>query len=370
MRANWVKRALFLADRVALIRQAVGAFKTHLPASSPVNLIRERDETGRVYVSSYPTMMGLINELESGRRRFGPGYFDLVVIDEAHRSVYQKYRAIFDYFDSFLVGLTATPKDEVDINTYHLLDLERGVPTDFYDIDQAVEDGFLVPPRGVEVPVKFHREGIDYDRLSDEEKEAWDALEWDDSGNVPKRVEAAALNAWLFNEDTVDKVLAHLMENGLPVAGGDRIGKTIIFAKNQAHAEFIIERFDANYPGYKGAFARAIHHAIAYAQSLIDDFSNPERVPHVAVSVDMLDTGIDIPDVVNLVFFKPVYSKTKFWQMIGRGTSLRPDIFGPGQHKSCFYIFDYCGNFEFFDENPGRPEGRLPASLSKRLFTA
>ena len=308
-RCNWAKRVLFLADRVALVNQAVGAFKTHLPSSSPVNLVTERDQQGRVYVSTYPTMMGLINDVRDGRRRFGPGYFDLVVIDEAHRSVYQKYRAIFEYFDSFLVGLTATPKDEVDINTYHLFDLERGVPTDFYDIDQAVDDGFLVPPRGVDVPVKFQREGIDYDKLSEEEKEAWDALEWDDSGSVPTRVEAAALNAWLFNEDTVDKVLAHLMENGLRVKGGDRIGKTIIFAKNQTHAEFIVDRFDVNYPRYRGAFCRAIHHGVNYAQTLIDDFSTPEKPPHIAVSVDMLDTGIDIPDIVNLVFFKPVYSQ-------------------------------------------------------------
>ncbi len=368
-RCNWAKRVLFLADRVALVNQAVGAFKTHLPSASPVNLVTERNESGRVYVCTYPTMMGLINIVENGVRRFGPGHFDLVVIDEAHRSVYQKYRAIFEYFDSFLVGLTATPKDEVDVNTYHLFDLERGVPTDFYDLDQAVKDGFLVPPRGIDVPVRFQREGIDYDRLPDEEKEIWDALEWDDDGNAPSRVEAAAINAWLFNEDTVDKVLAHLIENGLAVRGGDRIGKTIIFAKNKAHAEFIVERFDANYPHYKGAFARAIHHGVTYAQNLIDDFSNSEKVPHIAVSVDMLDTGIDVPEVVNLVFFKPVYSKTKFWQMIGRGTRLRPDLFGPGLHKSCFYVFDYCGNFEFFKQDVPRPEGRPADSLSKRLFT-
>jgi len=255
------------------------------------------------------------------------------------------------------------------MNTYHLFDLERGVPTDFYDIEQAVEDGFLVPPRGIDVPVKFQREGIDYDKLSDEEKEAWDEIEWDDSGTIPTRVEAAALNAWLFNEDTVDKVLAHLMENGIRVKAGDRIGKTIIFAKNQAHAEFIIKRFDVNYPEYKGTFARAIYHEVKYVQTLIDDFGSAEKEPHIAVSVDMLDTGIDVPEVVNLVFFKPVYSKTKFWQMMGRGTRLRPDLFGPGDGKKCYYVFDYCGNFDFFRQNVPRPEGRLADSLSKRLFT-
>jgi type I restriction enzyme, R subunit len=368
-RCNWAKRVLFLADRVALVNQAVGAFKTHLSSSSPVNLVTDRDEAGRVYVSTYPTMMGLINEMQDGKRRFGVGYFDLVVIDEAHRSVYQKYRAIFDYFDSLLVGLTATPKDEVDINTYSLFDLERGVPTDFYDLDQAVADGFLVPPRGIDVPVKFQREGITYDNLSDEEKELWDATEWDEDGNIPSQIAAPALNAWLFNEDTVDKVLAHLMDNGIKVKGGDRLGKTIIFAKNQAHAEFIVERFDANYPQYKGAFARTIHHGVKYAQSLIDDFSNTDKLPHIAVSVDMLDTGIDIPDVVNLVFFKPVYSRSKFWQMIGRGTRLRPDLFGPDDHKTCFYVFDYCGNFDFFQLAVPEAEGRLTDSLGKRLFT-
>ena len=369
IRCNWVKRVLFLADRLPLVKQAVGAFKTHLPSSLPVNLVTDKDETGRVYICTYQSMMGLINEIQEGRRRFGPGYFDLVVIDEAHRSVYQKYRAIFEYFDSFLIGLTATPKDEVDINTYHLFDLERGVPTDSYSLEEAVKDGFLVPPRAVSVPLKFPRQGIEYKDLSDEEKELWDAIEWDDSGSIPTRVEPAALNAWLFNEDTVDKVLAHLIENGLTVKGGDRLGKTIIFAKSQAHAEFIVERFDANYPQYKGAFCRAIHHAIPYAQTIIDDFSATEKMPHIAVSVDMLDTGIDIHDVVNLVFFKPVYSKTKFWQMIGRGTRLRPDLFGPGHDKTCFYVFDFCGNFEFFQQNIPAAEGRLSDSLSKQLFT-
>jgi type I restriction enzyme R subunit len=208
MRCNWAKRILFLADRIALVDQAVGAFKTHLPSSSPVNLVTDRDGDGRVYVSTYPTMMGLIDELQYGRRRFGPGHFDLIVVDEAHRSVYQKYRAIFDYFDSLLVGLTATPKDEIDINTYQLFDLERGVPTDSYDLEDAIKDGFLVPPIAVSVPIKFPREGIAYKDLPPEEQEVWDALEWDEEQPVPEKVEPAALNAWLFNEDTVDKVLA------------------------------------------------------------------------------------------------------------------------------------------------------------------
>ena len=299
MRCNWAKRILFLADRVALVRQAVNAFKNHLPDSSPVNLVTEKDTEGRVFVSTYPTMMGLIDDTQDGLRRFGVGHFDLVIIDEAHRSVFQKYRAIFEYFDSLLVGLTATPKDEVDRNTYSLFDLENGVPTDAYGLEEAVNDGFLVPPKAVSVPLRFQREGINYNDLSEEEKEQWDALEWDEEGGVPDRIEAEAVNKWLFNKDTVDKVLAHLMTRGLTVAGGDRLGKTILFAKNQAHADFIADRFNINYPHYKGEFARVITFKTEYAQSLIDYFSNKDKPPHLALSVDMLDTGIDIPEVLN-----------------------------------------------------------------------
>lgn len=371
MRCNWAKRVLFLADRVALVNQAVNAFKRHLPDASPVNLVTEKDAEGRVFVSTYPTMMRLIDETRGGQRRFGVGHFDLVIIDEAHRSVFQKYRAIFDYFDSLLVGLTATPKDEVDRNTYGLFDLENGVPTDAYSLDEAVSDGFLVPAKAVSVPTKFQREGIKYNQLSEEEKDQWDALEWDEeAGEVPDRVEAEAVNKWLFNKDTVDKVLEHLMTRGMTVAGGDRLGKTIVFAKNQHHAEFIADRFNANYPHFKGAFARVITFKTEYAQSLIDNFSNKDKAPHIAISVDMLDTGIDVPEVVNLVFFKLVRSKTKFWQMIGRGTRLCKDLFGPGQDKESFYIFDYCQNLEYFSQNPEATDGALGESLGKRLFKA
>jgi len=368
MRAGWVKRALFLADRIALVNQAIGAFKTHLPSVAPVNLVTDKDTEGRVYVSTYPTMMGLIDEMKNGVRRFGTGHFDLIVIDEAHRSVYRKYRAIFDYFDSYLLGLTATPRDEIDRDTYRLFELERGVPTDVYDLDEAVADGWLVPPLAVAVPLKFQREGIRYDELSDEEKEQWDALEWTEDGDIPDRVDASALNKWLFNADTVDKVLEHVMTHGLTVQDGDRLGKTIVFAKNHAHAVFIAERFDVNYKHLKGQFARVIDFKTEYAQSLIDDFSDQAKPPHIAISVDMLDTGIDVPEVVNLVFFKIVRSKTKFWQMLGRGTRLKPDLFGPGKHKDHFLVFDFCQNFEFFNQNPKLTDGALGPSLTERLF--
>ena len=370
-RAGWAKRVLFLADRVALVRQASNAFKAFLPGSSPVNLVMEKEDTGsRVLLSTYPTMMNLIDEAKSdGTRRFGPGHFDLVVIDEAHRSVYQKYGAIFSYFDSLLVGLTATPKSEVDKNTYRLFDLENGVPTFAYELDEAVSDGYLVPPRPVNVPLKFQQQGIRYDDLSEDEKAEWDAAEWDEEGTVPDKVDAAAVNKWLFNTDTVDKVLGHLMEKGLKVEGGDRLGKTIVFAKNHAHALFIEERFNKNYPHLKGQFARVIDNYESYAQSLLDDFSTPNKAPHIAISVDMLDTGIDVPEVVNLVFFKQVRSKTKFFQMIGRGTRLCRNLFGPSRDKEFFYLFDYCGNLEFFGQNPqGVEGGNAQDALGKKLF--
>ena len=321
-RAGWVKRALFLADRVSLVSQAVSAFKAHLPESSPVNLVTEKDKVGRVYVSTYPTMMGLIDET-----RFSVGHFDLVVIDEAHRSVYQKYGAIFRYFDSLLVGLTATPREQVDRNTYALFDLEPGVPTDAYELGTAVADGFLVPPRVQQVDLRFPREGIDYNSLSEQEKEQWESLDWGDDVDpdaLPDRVNASAINNWLFNEDTVDKALRHLMEHGHKVDGGDRLAKTILFARNHEHAKFVEQRFNRHYPQHAGHFARVIDHYAKYAQSLIDDFSQKNKAPHLAISVDMLDTGIDVPEVANLVFFKPVYSKIKFWQMIGPWNAALP----------------------------------------------
>ena len=367
MRAGWVKRVLFLADRVSLVRQATKAFAANLPAVTTVNLLESPDAQGRVYVSTYQTMMNHINSTDSDVKRFGIGHFDLIVIDEAHRSIYAKYGALFDYFDCYLVGLTATPKDEVDRNTYSLFQLQNGVPTYAYSLDDAITDGYLVPPKAVSVPVHFPREGIKYDELSDEEKQQWDEMEWGEDG-PPDEVDPAAMNQWLFNESTVDQVLEHMMTKGERVASGDRLGKTIIFAKNNLHAEYIAERFNVNYPQYKGEFARVITFKTEYAQSLIDDFSIKDKAPHIAISVDMLDTGIDVPEVVNLVFFKRVRSKTKFWQMIGRGTRLCPDLYAPGQDKHFFYILDYCQNLEYFRQNPEATAGAAGDSLDARLF--
>lgn len=369
IRAGLVKRALFLADRVSLVRQARNAFAAHLPDSAPVNLVTDPSGTGRVYVSTYPTMMNLIDRADHSGRRFGPGHFDLVIIDEAHRSIYKRYRAIFEWFDSYLVGLTATPRDEVDRDTYRMFDLDPGHPTDFYGLEEAIEDDFLVPFDPISLPTRFMREGIRYDDLSDEEKDQWDELEWGDSGRRDE-VAAGEINTYLFNADTVDKVLAHVMEHGIRVSGGDKIGKTIIFAANRSHAKFIEERFNAGWPNYGGTFARSIVHGESYSQTLIEEFEVADKEPQIAISVDMMDTGIDVPEVVNLVFFKMVRSKTKFWQMVGRGTRLCPDLFGPGIRKTEFRIFDVCGNLEFFGSNPELSDPKVPKSLTERLIEA
>jgi type I restriction enzyme R subunit len=368
-RSNWIKRVLFLADRTSLVLQAERAFRRFLPDCSPVNLVTNRGGEGRVFLSTYPTMMNLIDaENAHGVKRFGVGHFDLVIIDEAHRSVYQKYGAIFAYFDSLLTGLTATPREEIDRNTYELFEREIGHPTDEYGLDQAVADGFLVPFKPISVPLRFPREGISYAALSDDEKAQWDLLDWDENVQNAGRVDSGAINAWLFNADTVDKGLEVLMTQGCHEAGGDRLGKSVIFARKQEHAEFIRERFDHNYPHLAGKAARVIHNKVKYAQSLIDEFADPASDLRIAISVDMLDTGIDIPEIVNLMFFKPVRSRTKFWQMVGRGTRTCKDLFGPGRDKECFWIFDLCQNLEFFLGHGGAESTAAPETLSTRLF--
>ena len=371
MKANAVQKVLFLADRTSLVVQATNAFKANLPDSAPVNLVDSKNQNGRVYLSTYQTMMGLIDEVNAdGTRKYGTGMFDMIIVDEAHRSVYQKFGEIFKYFDSLLVGLTATPRDEVDRDTYALFGLESGVPTDYYDLDQAIADGYLVPPKAFSVPLKFMRQGVKFNELSEQEKEHWNELDWG-GDDAPEEVNASKINKELFNTGTVDKMLQHLMENGIKVEGGDMLGKTIIFAVNQNHANFIAERFDKNYPQYDGKFARVITHSTKYAQSLIDSFSKKELAdPQIAISVDMLDTGIDVPEVVNLVFFKAVRSKVKFMQMIGRGTRLCKDLFAPGMDKKEFYIFDYCSNFEYFNENPDGAPVSTTEPLGQRLFKA
>lgn len=374
-KCNWVKRVLFLADRNALVTQAKNAFNEHLPELSSIDLTKEKEaDHTRLVFSTYPTMLNKIDSAKTdGQRVFGVGHFDLIIIDEAHRSVYQKYRAIFEYFDAMLIGLTATPKTDIDHNTYGLFGIEDNNPTFAYELDKAVADEFLVPPKSLSVPLKFQREGVKYHELSKKEQEEYEDKFGDPTKDeAPDSIGSSALNKWLFNSDTVDKVLEHLMTDGIKVDGGDKLGKTIIFAKNHEHAVFIEERFNKNYPEYNGKFLRVIDNYETKAQDLLDKFTDPysEQDPQIAVSVDMMDTGVDAPRVVNLVFFKLVKSASKFWQMIGRGTRLCPDLFGPGDHKKEFLIFDYCQNFEFFDEHPNGYESTQSKPLLQQIFEA
>jgi type I restriction enzyme, R subunit len=368
-RATWVKRVLFLADRTALLTQAFRAFQTHLPTVIPVDLTKDNNAgSADVVLSTYPTIFNRINATDGDVRLFGPGHFDLVVVDEAHRGIYKKYQILFEYFDALLVGLTATPRKEIHRDTYKIFDLQAGVPTFAYELQDAISDRYLVPSRGIDIPFKFLRDGVKYSELSPEEQEEYEEKFRDeDTGDVPDEINAVALNNWLFNKNTVDQALEILMERGIKIDGGDRLGKTIIFARNHNHAEFIVERFDTSYPHYKGKFAQVIDSHNSYAQSLLDDFSTPQNDLTIAVSVDMLDTGVDIPEVVNLVFFKPVYSQVKFNQMIGRGTRLCPNLFGVGQDKKEFLIFDLCANFINFEQDLKMADPEGAASLTATL---
>ena len=358
---GWVKNILFLADRNSLVTQAKRSFVNLLPDLSVTNLCEEKDNyTAHCVFSTYQTMYNVIDSVQDEEGKlFTCGHFDLVICDEAHRSVYNKYRDIFNYFDAPLVGLTATPKDEIDKNTYEIFELENGVPTYGYELAQAVRDGYLVDFLSVETKLKFIEQGIVYDDLSDEDKRAYEDTFEDENGELPDSIASSALNEWIFNEDTIRQVLNTLMTHGLTIDYGSKLGKTIIFAKNHTHAEKILSVFNQEYPHLPG-FAKVIDNYMTYAQSAIDEFSDPKKLPQIAISVDMLDTGIDVPEVLNLVFFKKVMSKAKFWQMIGRGTRLCPGLMD-GKDKDKFYIFDFCGNFEFFRMNKGRPTANMIA---------
>ena len=376
-RGKQITNILFLADRTALVKQAKDDFKNYLPDMSLCNLCTNKDDrNARIVFSTYPTMLNAIDDVKSkdGTRLFTPAHFDLIIIDESHRSIFKKYRVIFEYFDAIMVGLTATPKTEVDRNTYDFFEMEHGVPTYAYDYETAVyQDHVLVPYYNYEVHTKFLEEGIVYDDLSEKDKERFEE-DFEEDGFFPEYISSAAMNKFIFNELTVDTVLQDLMERGIHVAGGDRIGKTIIFAQNKRHAEFIVERFNKLYPKYKGTFAQRVVHDDAYAQTVIDDFKIADKLPFIAVSVDMMDTGIDVPECVNLVFFKKVHSKTKFWQMIGRGTRLCKGltcidrIDGEYTDKRRFLIFDYCGNFEYFRAHKEGFESKETKTLSENIF--
>ena len=361
LNAGWIKNVLFLADRNSLVTQAKRSFSNLLPDLSVTNLCEEKENyNAHCVFSTYQTMMNCIDSVRDDQGKlFTCGHFDLIICDEAHRSIYNKYKDIFDYFDAPLVGLTATPKEEIEKNTYEIFELENGVPTYGYELAQAVKDGYLVDYLSVETKLKFIEEGISYDDLTEEEKEEFENTFRDENGQVLERIESSALNTWIFNIDTIKQVLHILMTEGIRINYGERVGKTIIFAKNHDHAEKILEVFNKEYPHLPG-FAKVIDNYMTYAQSAIDEFSEPNKLAQIAISVDMLDTGIDVPEVVNLVFFKKVMSRAKFWQMIGRGTRLCEGLID-GADKDKFYIFDFCGNFEFFRIHKGRAAANMLA---------
>lgn len=370
---NWAKRVLFLADRNALVTQAKNNFNEYCPELSAIDLTQEKERIDtRLVFSTYPSMMNKIdNNRDADGRFYGVGHFDLIIVDEAHRSIYNRYRAIFEYFDALVVGLTATPKDAIDFNTFELFGCSNDDPTYMYELSEAVNNKFLVPYKTISISTDFLKSGIKYSALSDKEKEKYEqTFEDKTTGLFPELISKNALNKWLFNKDTVNKVLDALMQQGIKIEGGDKIGRTIIFATNQQHAKFIVDCFTERYPQYPAGFIAMIHNEVSHAQSLIDSFCDKykEKMPQIAVSVDMMDTGIDAVRVVNLVFFKSVKSYSKFWQMIGRGTRLCPDLFGVGQDKEHFLIFDTCANFEFFEVNANGVDNAVVKPITQQIF--
>jgi type I restriction enzyme R subunit len=370
---NWVKRVLFLADRNALVSQAKDNFTEYCKELSSIDLSAEKENNNtRLVFSTYPSIMNKIDSVRAADERFyGVGHFDLIIVDEAHRSIYNRYKAIFEYFDALVVGLTATPKDAIDHNTFELFGCSNEDPTFFYELSEAVASNYLVPYKTISISTDFLKSGIKYKDLSDKEKEKYE-LTFEDktTGLFPELINKNALNKWLFNKDTVNKVLDTLMTQGLKIEGGDKLGRTIIFAVNQEHAKFIVNCFTERYPEQAAGFISMIHNEISHAQSMIKTFCDKykENNPQIAVSVDMMDTGIDAIRILNLVFFKSVKSYSKFWQMIGRGTRLCEDVFGVGQPKEHFLIFDVCGNFEFFDINANGTEGKIIKPITQQIY--
>lgn len=361
IRANWAKRILFICDRRELRKQAKNAFKNFI--NEPLTVVKkgtEKERHKRIYLATYPAMMKIY-------QGFDVGFFDLIIADESHRSIYNRYRDLFHYFDSLQVGLTATPVEYINRNTYDLFGCENQDPTAYYSLDQAVEDGWLAPYEVYTHTTKFLRSGIKYDQLTEEQKQQ---LEQD--GEEPELFdyENTQVDKVIYNKDTNRAIIRNLMENGIREATGQHPGKTIIFARNHRHALMLQELFNEMYPQYAGRFCQVIDNYDVRAEQLIDDFKGlgNNKDLTVAISVDMLDTGIDILEIVNLVFAKPVRSKVKFQQMIGRGTRLCANLFGPGQDKTVFRIFDHWGNFEFFDQDAEEAAPGPVRSLMQNVF--
>ena len=367
---GWVKNVLFLADRITLVHQAKEAFEELLPDQTICELSAkgEKDENARLIFCTYQTMIGYIDAED---KQFSTGRFDLIIIDEAHRSVFNRFGAIFKYFDSLLLGLTATPKDMVHASTYKLFGCEEKQPTDEYTLSEAVKEKYLVGYKINNRASKILRQGVRYGELTDEQRSILE--EYFDEDNPPDPnyvIPGSEMYRVLFNEDTCEKVVCELMRDGIYVDEGETIGKTIIFAYNHMHAQQIVDIFYEMFPEFPSDYCQLVDYSIKRADTLVKEFKEKEEF-RIAISVDMLDTGVDIPEVVNLVFFKPVRSWIKFHQMIGRGTRLCENLFGPGRNKKEFLIFDYCQNFELFKEKPEAASGTglVDNSPSKNMFS-
>ncbi len=360
-RTNWGQRILFLCDRLELRKQAKKVFGEFM--SAPLTYVTAKtaqDRNKRIYLATYPAMMKIF-------QTFDTGFFDLIIADESHRSIYNRYRDLFKWFDCLQVGLTATPVDKINRNTFKLFDCQDKNPTAYYSIEQAVEEKYLVPYEVYTHTTGFLREGIRFAQLTEEQRE-----ELEDAGENPEafNYDSKDIDKKIFNRDTNREIIRNLMEHGIRDGAGQRPGKTIVFARNHHHAVMLAQVFDELYPQYGGKFCQVIDNYDPRAEQLIDDFKEPDNLLTIAVSVDMLDTGIDVPEVVNLVFAKPVFSWVKFWQMIGRGTRLRPNLFGPGKDKKNFRIFDHWGNFERFEVERPEADPAPSKSVMQLVFEA
>ena len=362
LRAGWAKRVLFLCDRVELRRQADNVFKNHLPGETRVVVSARAsgDQTTRIYLATYPAMMACYED-------FDVGFFDLIIADESHRSIYNKYKTLFLYFDALQIGLTATPVDYVGRDTFAHFGCPEGDPTSNFGLTEAIAGKYLVPFRVLAFTSQFRDTGFKYSTMDAEQK---DALEAQGGEPTTTEFEPGELDRLLFNRASTRDVWRALMDHGLRDATGSRVGKTIVFARHHDHAVHLADVFSELYPQYGSTFCKIIDNHEPRAEHLIADFKDPADDLTIAISVDMLDTGIDVPEVVNLVFAKPVRSYVKFWQMIGRGTRLCRDLFGPGKDKTEFLIFDHWRNFQFFDQEYVRTEPAQPKSLLQHLFEA
>jgi len=370
MRAGWAERVLFLVDRIALRDQTLEAFKEHLPNELrwPKQGEKEIATDRRIYVSTYPTMLNVIRNEE---KSLSPHFFDLIVVDESHRSIYNTYQEILDYFNTITLGLTATPTDIIDHNTFQLFECEDGVPTFAYSYEEAVNHipPFLSNFQVMKIKTKFQDEGINKRTISLEDQQKL-MLEGKEIEEI--NYEGTEIEKKVINRGTNALIVREFMEECIKDANGVLPGKTIFFCISKAHARRVEEIFDSLYPEYKGELAKVLvsDDPRVYGKGgLLDQFVSND-MPRIAISVDMLDTGIDVRELVNLVFAKPIYSYTKFWQMIGRGTRLlEPEKIKPWcTQKDNFLILDCWDNFEYFKLNPRGKElkGQLP--LPVRLF--